>query len=425
MPSGGRSFPINFQMRNLVERIRPLGSFKKCGRCRSRAATVFCFACEHFLCADCDEDEPLHADLSSASEGGSGSGASSVGLAASPTPLNASVDLLSAGAGSGGGGGGGEMTRSDSLPSMSALRLSNDAGTPAPAHVRVPVIDALAILQMRKADAELEAGTLCAQLIPPLVSREQCSEQFYRWLGSSWLLRGSSDAVKRKTITLCFVPTWAWKVETLAAGSIQPLLSDVPHVDARTHAVQFNAHHGSAHCSLRSQRRPVLVCATSEVSGSVLARLEPWDFDKVEKLQNAAPEHPTARLMLTDIAQRDAWPEAERRVEHEAAEELERELRRRAGIQPASAIVGSKSDICVTSKTVRRLWLPVYVIRYVVAADSGEDEEFVCYLNAQSGRAFGERPAVSTSRLLGALGIGLGLVVAPLAAYRLAREGKL
>jgi hypothetical protein len=128
--------------------------------------------------------------------------------------------------------------------------------------------------------------------------------------------------------------------------------------------------------------------------------------------------------LAADIAQRDAWPEAERRVEQEATEELEKELRRRAGLERSTGAVSTKSDICVTSKTVRRLWLPVYVVRYAIAGEE-QDEEFVCYVNAQSGRCFGERPALSTSRLLSVFGLGLGLVFAPLAAYRLARDGKL
>jgi hypothetical protein len=74
------------------------------------------------------------------------------------------------------------------------------------------------------------------------------------------LIRGG-DAIRRSSVSLCFLPCWAWKVETLAAGSIQPLLTDVPHVDVRNHHVQFTPH--VAHCSLRTWRRPVIVCATS------------------------------------------------------------------------------------------------------------------------------------------------------------------
>jgi hypothetical protein len=159
-------------MRNLVERIRPLGSFKKCSGCRIRAATVFCFACEHFLCADCDEAEPLHKDHPSPSADTSGSGTDSVGTAPSPASLAAAVSSSLNGSAA-------DLPRSDSMPSM--LRHSSDAGHVAPSHVRVPVLDALAILQLRKADAELEAGTLSAQMIPPILSREQCSEHFHRW----------------------------------------------------------------------------------------------------------------------------------------------------------------------------------------------------------------------------------------------------
>jgi hypothetical protein len=405
-------------MRNLVERIRPLGSFQKCSGCRVRAATVFCFACEHFLCADCDEAEPLHRAPSASPDaiaggGGGGGGAQSVGAAPSAASLAA---VLSS---SLNGSTDAQMQRSDSMPSL--LRHSSDAGSATPAHVRVPVLDALAILQLRKADAELEAGTLSPQMIPPQLSREQCNELFHRWLGSSWLMRGS-DAIRRSSVSLCFLPCWAWKVETLAAGSIQPLLTDVPHVD-RNHNVAFTPH--VAHCSLRTWRRPVIVCATSEVTGSVLSRLGDWAFDSVERLADAAPEHPTARNLAADIAQRDAWPEAERRVEQEATEELEKELRRRAGLERSTSTLSAKSDICVTSKTVRRLWLPVYIVRYTIAGDDQHEDEFVCYINGQSGRCFGERPAVSTSRILGVFGLGLGLVMAPLAAYRLARDGKL
>jgi hypothetical protein len=424
VPTGGR-FPINFQMRNLVERIKPLGKFKKCGRCRSRAATIFCFACEHFMCERCDEDEPMHSDPAVARAEVAGvatittppahAGSSGSSTPAPPAVAAAALDLSS-----------GELPRSDSVPSFASLRKSSDSSSSPVVHVRVPVIDAVAILQLRRADAELEAGTLGAQMIPPLVTRDQCAQHLRRWLGSSWLPRGDEAGVRRLAMQLTFVPHWAWKCETLAAGSIQPLIADMPHVDARTRSVQFPAHGGGgAHCSLRAWRRPVLVCATSEINGSNMARLGPWDFEKVERLPDAAPEHPTARLALADIAQRDAWPEAERRVEQEAAEELESELRRRAGLQSrAVPTAGVKSDIVVTSKTVRRLWLPVWTCKYVIInADTGEDEEFVCFVNAQSGRCFGERPSVSASRLLGVVGIGLSLVVAPLAAYRLAKSG--
>ena len=70
----------------------------------------------------------------------------------------------------------------------------------------------------------------------------------------------------------------------------------------------------------------------------------------------------------------------------------------------------------VTSKTVRRLWLPVFEVRYAL-----DDDEFACFVNAQSGRAFGERPAVNRPALLGAVGLSAAsLSVVGLVAYRLA-----
>jgi hypothetical protein len=390
-------------MRNLVERIKPLGKFKKCGRCRSRAATIFCFACELFMCERCDEDEPLHSDPAAvraevagvstittppahgaaAAQGSSGSSTPAPPLA----PLDASVS--------------GELPRSDSVPSFASLRKSSDSSSSPAAHVRVPVIDAVAILQLRRADAELEAGTLGAQMIPPLVSRDQCAQHLKRWLGSSWLPRGDEAGVRRLAMQLTFVPHWAWKCETLAAGSIQPLLPTCrtsTRARARCSFRRTAPAPRTARCARGADR---CLCVRRAKSAAPIWRASVrGTLRKVERLPDAAPEHPTARLALADIAQRDAWPEAERRVEQEAVEELESELRRRAGLSSrAVPTAGVKSDIVVTSKTVRRLWLPIWTCKYVITnADTGEDDEFVCFVNAQSGSllwraAVGERVA--------------------------------
>ena len=158
-----------------------------------------------------------------------------------------------------------------------------------------------------------------------------------------------------------------------------------------------------------------------------MTRLAPWDFNRVVRLPDVAPEHPTARLARADITQSDTWREAEQRVENEATVELTRELRRRAGLRSDSIASTNllNTDIVVTSKTVRRLWLPIYECKYSLssAQNAAVEEEFVCFVNAQTGRCYGERPAVNRPALVGAVGLSAAsLSVMGLVAYKMMRN---
>ena len=82
-----------------------------------------------------------------------------------------------------------------------------------------------------------------------------------------------------------------------------------------------------------------------------------------------------------------------------------------------SFVVVTPTELAVTSKTVRTVWLPVFDCTYTVG-----NEQYNVFVNGQTRKLYGERPAVNHSRLLGALSFGLAAVLTPLAAYRLVRN---
>ena len=71
----------------------------------------------------------------------------------------------------------GPVTRVSSFTDLSSAASSASACA---AHVRVPVLDAIAILQLRRADAELDSGTLGAQMVPPVLTADQAVERLHQ-----------------------------------------------------------------------------------------------------------------------------------------------------------------------------------------------------------------------------------------------------
>ena len=124
------------------------------------------------------------------------------------------------------------VSRSSSSSSLSALGTTG--------HVRVPLLDAIAILQMRKADALLDTGTLGALYVKPVLS-DAAARKAALASQRSWLSRSSGRLDDRRVLrsSLIIVPNWCWKCETLSSGSTLGV--------------------GASSCQLRAWRRPILV----------------------------------------------------------------------------------------------------------------------------------------------------------------------
>ena len=200
-------------------------TFKKCGRCRKRTASIYCFTCEVFMCDNCDEDEPAHQAHEAARTTTTTTSITTTTHTDSHSDAASAVESVVPRAST-------VVSRSSSSSSLSALGTNG--------HVRVPLLDAIAILQMRKADALLDTGTLGALYVKPVLS-DAAARKAALASQRSWLSRSSGRLDDRRVLrsSLIIVPNWCWKCETLSSGSTLGV--------------------GASSCQLRAWRRPILV----------------------------------------------------------------------------------------------------------------------------------------------------------------------
>lgn len=214
-------------------------------------------------------------------------------------------------------------------------------------------------------------------LLPFLVSREQATQAFHRWLRRLWFAPNAVKAFARLEGRLLglYAPYWTYDASTLTRYTGQRGDNYTVKVGERIeHRIRWRPASGTV------SRRfdDVLVVGSESLPRELAEKLEPWD---VKSLVPYAEEYLSGFLAERyRIDLRRAWARALERMEEAIRQDVRRDIG--GDHQRIHTLVTRHSDV-----TYKHVLLPMWICSYRY-----RDKVYRFLVNARTGEVQGQRP---------------------------------